>query len=888
MRKGGAFWPVFFAVAPLFPAGSIAGEAAAPAFAAKPEAERHGDGAKIAFAVQAPTDVEVAVLDAAGNVVRHLAAGVLGGEKPPPEPLKPGFRQEIVWDGRDDSGRPAGGGPFRIRVRAGMRVELDGFPVEHPHWVGELRGLAVGPGGELYVYSSTVWTHRGSSRCLQGFDRDGKYLRTIMPPPADLPKEKVKPLGFIDAGEAGYYPRNHFGTWPEFYPGAVGQLSPRLTPDGKLLLYNHLETAKLDTDGGAAGGTFWTGYWKGLQPSHYTVPRTFICVPSPDGKFVYMSGLNSPKDRSGKPTDAFPAGRVYRMDAGGDGKMEKFAGIGGSATSPHGDPIAGADCDGDGNLLVCDWAGGKVRVFGPDGGEIGGFAAEGAELVACHRKKGCVYVLCATVSGKNTVRRKLVKFSSWKPDAVRVAETEIPLKATYLYAQESPSVAMALDEVSDPPAIWVGQAFAGSASQRKDCGILRIEDRGESLVRKLDLLDAQRFPPAVMPRMAVHPDTETLVFNDGSAGISAVNGISGRKIEVPFDAAADFGVGWDGNWYVQVGGGYSGYICRYDRDFKPIPVADPPTGGYQGRDSPDAKKEKPLPNALGFVYGRMGAGYCTVGLAADTKGRLYSMQMGTWAWYCVAVFGPDGRPEDHGRMKDHPEMKKVGRFPSAIVGPIEATPGGIQLDRQGNIYIGLKLFPGDFIPPDAFRDGRPGSYVHYYGMTGSVVKFGPEGGSITAIKEGSPAEERKGIVADVRWGWMSQVSRKLENALRVYPGLGCMSGAFGDGCMCRQPMFQVDGWGRIFYPCATTCSVRITDNNGNLIREFGRYGNVDSRGTGGDSAVRTPDIPLAWPEAVGVSRRAIYVSDVANRRIVRLTKRYAAEEICGIGDAAGR
>ncbi len=54
---------------------ALAGEAA---FSAKPAATKDGDKVKISFTVSAPTDVEVAVLDPQGKVIRHLVAGVLG------------------------------------------------------------------------------------------------------------------------------------------------------------------------------------------------------------------------------------------------------------------------------------------------------------------------------------------------------------------------------------------------------------------------------------------------------------------------------------------------------------------------------------------------------------------------------------------------------------------------------------------------------------------------------------------------------------------------------------------------------------------------------------------------------------------------------------------
>jgi len=78
-----------------------------PAFTGKPQATRSVAGkVDIAFAVSAPTDVAVAVLDAQGKIVRHLAAGMLGGAKPPPAPLKSGLSQTIEWDMTDDTGKP--------------------------------------------------------------------------------------------------------------------------------------------------------------------------------------------------------------------------------------------------------------------------------------------------------------------------------------------------------------------------------------------------------------------------------------------------------------------------------------------------------------------------------------------------------------------------------------------------------------------------------------------------------------------------------------------------------------------------------------------------------------------------------------------------------------
>ena len=101
---------------------SVALPAAKVEFVERPQVARQGEEVAISFALSQAADVEIAVLDADGRVVRHLAAGVLGGGEPPPAPLMPGLKQNLAWDGHDDLGRPVGGGPFRVRVRAGMQV----------------------------------------------------------------------------------------------------------------------------------------------------------------------------------------------------------------------------------------------------------------------------------------------------------------------------------------------------------------------------------------------------------------------------------------------------------------------------------------------------------------------------------------------------------------------------------------------------------------------------------------------------------------------------------------------------------------------------------------------------------------------------------------------
>jgi hypothetical protein len=102
-------------------------------FAARPSVELVDGQATVAFAVASATDVEVAVVDARSGVVRHLAAGALGSEQAPPAPLSPGLEQRVAWDGLDDDGQLARGGPFGFRVHTGMGVKLDEVAGGNPY-----------------------------------------------------------------------------------------------------------------------------------------------------------------------------------------------------------------------------------------------------------------------------------------------------------------------------------------------------------------------------------------------------------------------------------------------------------------------------------------------------------------------------------------------------------------------------------------------------------------------------------------------------------------------------------------------------------------------------------------------------------------------------------
>jgi len=199
-------------------------------FAARPTARRDGDKTIISFAVSRETDVAVYVDNAKGEVVRHLVAGVLG--KDPPPPLKPdSLEQSIEWDGKADYGKPAEGGPFKARVALGLGARYDKVVSSNRQNIVKVTGLGTGPDGTLYVLAAT-WGAVWEGPQILAFSRDGAYQRTVMPFPTSLKREQVGGITSLelDGRPAPLLHNIRMGLYPHFSTPCPCNLA--VSPDG--------------------------------------------------------------------------------------------------------------------------------------------------------------------------------------------------------------------------------------------------------------------------------------------------------------------------------------------------------------------------------------------------------------------------------------------------------------------------------------------------------------------------------------------------------------------------------------------------------------------------------------------------------------------------------
>jgi len=833
-------------------------------FKTPPVAARAGETVTIAFTLSAPTDVEVSILGADNTVVRHLAAGVLGGKNPPPQPLKAGLAQSLTWDLNDDFSKPAVGGPFQVRVRAGSGVKFGRFIGEDPYTFGRIHSVATDEEGKLYVSAYEGGLNQNMDT-LRVFAPDGTYLRTLIPFPADLKPQRAAAMATWDQESKSFIPRNGRSQMPEFYPwGSNVHLVGASAKDGLVLLHG-TDIYYMDNDGGNIRGPhpLWSKAAK-LENPKWNVPQVAASV---NGRQIYISNVAGTKyqPKSFDDTNAnWPQGRVYRRDTDqGDNDPRKFYDLElpDWKKEPFWLPDAwnkrtaayGISVDGKGHVYICDLVNQAIVEIDEKGTKVSTTPAPWPERVHVDPASGNYYVISRVDKPKDAwVEKKLIKIVG-RGEKARVA-AQWPLK------QRGLGDTTALGRVGEQPVLWVGGGGA----------LLCIQDKGDAFAEMPTAFQPKPGGQQDWNRIAVDPQREEVYTSDGGNFLFRYDGRTGKggamtKDGKPFHGV-DLAVGYDGNLYCRTGTGYSGPLERFDRDLNPVPFA---SGTH---------------SLSPYVYSRYGVGNCEKGLGVGPNGETYINFMYGWNKYFIAGFSGEGKPIAGRYLKGKIPQKSEGGqqqakgLDSAVIGPIPESCGGLRVDLAGNIYVGLRLQPKDYLPPKEFA--KDSAYATW---TGSIVKFSSDGGTVLgAVKE----DDEAGAEGEAAKGKLSLIGAKA-----IYPGIAPFSGGgFGGGgsaCVCRVPRFDLDRFGRLVFTNAVAGSVAVIDNAGNVIMTFGSYGNFDSQytplpATAGQPLVAVPEIPLAWPTGAGFGADHIYVNDTYNRRVVQVRKQYSIELITSV------
>ncbi|MHC4177580.1 MAG: NHL repeat-containing protein, partial [Planctomycetota bacterium] len=742
---------------------SVALPAAEVEFAERPRVAQHDGQVTISFALSQATDVEVAVLNADARVVRHLAAGVLGGERTPPQPLQPGLKQSLVWDGRDDLSRPALGGPFRVQVRVGMQVKfgrmIGGSPytgsvVQMPYRA-PVNGLALDSEGNLYVkMMSSVGSHGNSGMWpwhVRKFDREGNYVKTILPYPPSMRRDRTSGFKLLETRGA-FTPANQNSLYPVF--ATLGNEIIHRVIGGQLVFVHseqrQLNFFALDGTNRLRTLTMWPDEVKLNCPRWLDIQVAI----SPDGRYAYYSNVAGTAYDGKRPADIdprWPQGRVYRQDLSGpdsvpqpwfDLELPDFEGR--SYWMPSAwdkkTATAGIDTDNQGNVLVCDLVGGQVVEIDTEGNRRSATAVPWPDKVMVSRKSGHLYVISRKVSRGVLPPATLRKIEGRGERAKVVAELQVAGTVGGAYA---------LDESGDVAVLWL----AGSTPEGEK--LLRAEDHGDRLaVTGEDFLNRDPSAITFVGYMDVDRQAELVYVTRSGGTVWRFDGRTGQggPLEIK---AVDLAVGPGGRVYTWgVDGRYAGPIARYTRRLEPAPLES------TGR------------NTYGYLYGRAGRGCSVCGLDVDAKGRVFATYGSNECH--VRAYDAEGELVDFQRKITLDTPRGPQTVPVAVAGVV-GYGGSIRLDTAGNIYLLQQGLPEDHQPPPGYENDPA-----YRLAVGTIYKFPSSGGRIT--------------LGD--WS-----VKRAAGAVAAYPGCGPVSRWRAVGaCACTKPRFDVDEFGRLYIP----------------------------------------------------------------------------------------
>jgi hypothetical protein len=803
-------------------------------FAEKPKVLADKNGAVIEFEAAEATDVTVVIRNEQGRTVRHLAAGLLG--KNAPHPLQSNkLKQKLTWDFTDDDGKPVPVGKYVASVGCGLTIERERHLLWNPNALSHVLGLAADAAGNVYVLQNDFNGSWHNAPLILVFDREGKYLRQVLPAAGALPKEKLTSAARIELPDGRVIPPVTHGTHQAFAPEQVTLSSARfaVTPSGKIVLLNGIMSTDsrlllrllvLGPDGAMEGD-----YAGPVLAPHARMRGQASIALSPDGRYAYLSGLNDGWAAYEGPD---PRGRglltkhhaIYRLDLTERMKKDQpptfplpFLG---KLGNPGEDDARfwlplGVCTDKQGRLYVADCWNDRIMSFSPEGKLLGKMALPGVVQVEMDPKTDALYVLSSRKD-----KSVLAKYKNFQETH---ATHSLDLPAwTWAF--------MAADFSQPQPRFWL----AGQDGPKKHGAdvVIAADDLGDSFKH----------------RGAVIADAVKDVPNRGrglptfiGAGVSPEGdkvAVGGWAVDAETGASLGGGQtllrrGWDGRLYEKASGKERGTIRRFDEKGKALPF---PAG----------------------VNGDLDVGKGGFSFAVDGRGRVFVLQNKS-----VRIYGPEGKLE----KADHIVVPE-------LPGTSDGVNGTICVDRQGAVYLAASMKPSDRelpeelygrLPEVGLRPSLPFVYQHLYG---SVVKFSPTGGRVDLDERGA-------------WIWCKYYSGnarcKAEGVEWTHLGLSPLRirNVEHIPCSCEHARFDVDAFGRVFLPDALRFQCEILDANGNRLLRFGRYGNMDDD-------VKFPGDPcqpaLAWPINVDVRGDAVFVADKVNKRVVKLKLKRTVEE----------
>jgi len=917
-------------------------------FTEKPKITREGDKITIAFASKAYCDATVAIENAEGKILRHLASGVLGVNAPPPF-RKNSLRQTLVWDGKDDRGvyiddKDA----TTIRVSLGLKPVLERTLFWSPHKrISECTPLIRAAPEGLYVYNGQVIDH------VILFDHAGKYLRTIYPFPRNK-LDQVRGLKwhtFAQTGQrapvkGGYHQAGLLTSGTNNNPRshAEGQAAFTMAVRGRRVALAHLKLNRLAADGSTGGLPLegpetslpmTPGKWGGRGPARPVSP--WSAEFSPDGRRLYLAGYAWTYWDTSR-WDCHSA--VMSMDYEKDDKPTLFAG-----TLKEGETGAGPGqlhcatsvaCDAKGRVYVSDYMNDRIQVFSPGGKFLQSVNVAKPAVVRVHQKTGEMFVFSWPVHNV-----ALTKANAWQkvsPTLTRLGPIEnprriagwpLPLRVLGNWWAKHPLGPLywgEIDSWTEPVTIWISSVH-GAGQERGwghggdgfgnygpwgRSGLKGFVPQDDKLVLKYDfgretVKSVVRATPPILSRqrLYVNPASGKLYVAEGDSGVmKSVNQLveidpkTGkiRLVNLPL-GAEDLCFDVNGLLYLRT----DTVVARYDTEtWREVPwdYGEERAGHSYGMGARAANLIAALatPGHRSFNFWHLG------GIDISVKGHLAVTTCNGAGLSARPQIGPQARRRSDGAVR---KGKYVGRAYTPQVFPGRARWGEIHIwDKHGKLVRsdtvpGIGHLNGIGIDRDGHLymlsasrrliDGKPMDPGMGRDVSGTLVKVAAGKARFLSSAGKIPVPLTPDNRPKRPMDLVGYTTGWAMGAEWLYGGVGFSTPG---GCVCWNCRFDLDYFDRSFLPEPHSYSVGVLDSNGNLILRVGRYGNVDDgrplAKTGGPPSARSiggDEVSLFYACYVAAhTDRRLFIADAGNARIVSVKLGYHVEEKVALKD----
>ena len=896
-------------------------------FARKPEITRDGDRVTIAFETAGWCDVTIAIEDEQGDIIRHLASGVLGPNAP--EPFQWNTKvQRVVWDGKDDAGvyiddKDA----VTVRVSLGLKPRFERTLFWSPERrAGNVQALAAGPDG-VYVLD----TGRGVDH-IRSFGRDGRYQRTVYPFPADKIEEipdlmwqtlpdgptiPVKPNTYqttLLKGGSGFtydYSREdgHYRATSNTHDGKYGWSGRTLAVAGSHLALSGVGFNRLAADGSSGGLPLYGSKVANRRDRIYQVGRqhgvtftdTFVpqrAALSPDARWLYLTRRVEVMVGHYHTSAHWDGHDVQRVNFADGGEPETFLGSEEAGDEPgQFKKPSDVATDPEGRIYVADHGNHRVQVFSPDGEWQKSIDVKYPAQVSVHQRTGEIYVFCwpmprhgrrinYTTGGGWTpeelppygdvpaTRTRLHKFAPIEQDAKPLNAWPLPMRPTRARRGYSRNVGD-IDSWADPTTIWI---TPGPSCDPQNVLVLR--ENGDELERVRDFhTEAERttlrtrHAPWQRQRLYLNPADGMLYVGEGTSRegksfqqVIRIDPRTGRlrKIDLPHNSE-DMAFDRDGHVYLRT----RDMITRYQPDtWREVPFD---YGEHREREGyPDGGGDRTTEVVSGATFPG-NRGWHQGGMHLNARGDI--------------VIGVLYEVDPRSRLEDG-EVHQGERFEPRMYPGRRYDPGG----RFGGMLIHILDRHGQMVHADAVPglihaqhgvalsadrqifllahrarayDGESG----WNPLSGTLIRLTPgQNRFLSAFGAPVPMDSPPDRLPDLFAG-RNRGRTWVEGAHWFYGDAGWSSyNSSGTSlCSCHNSRFALDYFDRSFTPEVARYNVGVVDSRGNLILRVGQYGNADD----GQPLVRDGGPPN--PRSIGGDEVALfhpaYLATHSDRRL---------------------